>query len=91
MRTVFDPGNLFVSESDWHDKEKKDIFLLHLLENLDHINEYKITKVYWTDELENLLWDSPQLPLRFSPLMARKIPTRSRDRRGGEVVGVIFS
>lgn len=62
MRTVFDPANLFVSESDWHDSEKRDIFIQHLLENLDHINNYNITKIYWTDELEKLLWDSPQLP-----------------------------
>ncbi|MEH2423103.1 MAG: hypothetical protein V7K48_19980 [Nostoc sp.] len=62
MKTVFEPGNLFLSESDWYDAEKRDNFLQHLLENLDYINNYKITKIYWTDELEKLLWDSPQLP-----------------------------
>lgn len=62
MRTVFDPGNLFISESDWHNAEQRDIFLQHLLDNLDYINDYQITKIYWTDELEKLLWDSPQLP-----------------------------
>lgn len=62
MRTVFDPGNLFISEPDWHDLKKRDNFLQHLLENLDNINNYQITKIYWTDDLEKLLWDSPQLP-----------------------------
>jgi len=62
VKTVFDPANLFISEPDWHDSYKRDIFIQHLLENLEYINDYKITKVYWTDELEKLLWDSPQLP-----------------------------
>ncbi len=62
MKTVFEPGNLFISVQDWEDSEKRDIFLQHLLDNLEHINDYRITKVYWTDELEKLLWDSPQSP-----------------------------
>ncbi|MGL5060865.1 MAG: hypothetical protein ACRC62_12885 [Microcoleus sp.] len=62
MKTVFDPEILFISESDWQDPEKRDTFLQHLLDNLDNINNYNITKVYWTDDLEQLLWDHPQLP-----------------------------
>ncbi|GAB1544370.1 hypothetical protein NUACC21_70460 [Scytonema sp. NUACC21] len=62
MKTVLEPGNLFISVQDWEDSEKRDIFLQHLLDNLENINDYKITKVYWTDELEKLLWDSPQSP-----------------------------
>jgi hypothetical protein len=62
LKTIFDPANLFLTESDWYNPEIRDDFLQHLLENLDHINSYQITKIYWTDELEKLLWDSPQLP-----------------------------
>jgi len=62
MKTVFDPEVLFISEADWQDSEKRDSFLKHLLDNLENINNYQITKVYWTDDLEQLLWDHPQLP-----------------------------
>lgn len=62
MNTVFDPLMLFISETDWQDDEKRDAFLKHLLDNLKNISEYNITQVYWTDELENFLWNHPQLP-----------------------------
>lgn len=62
MKAVFEPEILFISESDWQDPEKRDVFLNHLLETLENINNYKITKVYWTDDLEELLWEHPQLP-----------------------------
>jgi hypothetical protein len=62
MKTVFDPEIIFISESDWQDSERRDFFLNHLLDNLENINNYQITKVYWTDDLEQLLWDHPQLP-----------------------------
>lgn len=62
MKTVLDPSVLLISESDWYDDEKKDIFLQHLLENLENIHNYKISQIYWTDDLEKLLWDAPQLP-----------------------------
>ncbi|RLC03838.1 MAG: hypothetical protein DRI57_28765, partial [Deltaproteobacteria bacterium] len=62
MNTVFDPLMLFISETDWQDDEKRDAFLEHLLDNLENISEYNITQVYWTDELENFLWNHPQLP-----------------------------
>ncbi|MEG3890986.1 hypothetical protein QT973_11115 [Microcoleus sp. Z1_A1] len=62
MKAVFEPEILFISESDWQDSEKRDTFLKHLLDNLENINNYQITRVYWTDDLEELLWDHPQLP-----------------------------
>jgi len=62
MKAVFEPEILFISESDWQDSEKRDTFLKHLLDNLENINNYQITRVYWTDDLEGLLWDHPQLP-----------------------------
>ncbi len=62
MKAVFEPEIIFISESDWQDSEKRDTFLNHLLDNLENINNYQITRVYWTDDLEALLWDHPQLP-----------------------------
>jgi hypothetical protein len=62
MKTVFDPAMIFISESDWQNCESRDNFLTHLLDNLRNINEYQITSLYWTDDLESLLWDHPQLP-----------------------------
>ncbi len=46
------------------------------------INDYKFTKIYWTDELEEFLWNSPQLPpwrldrdwkLRIVPIIYNKL------------------
>ena len=62
MKAAFEPEIIFISESDWQDSEKRDTFLNHLLDNLENINNYQITRVYWTDDLESLLWDHPQLP-----------------------------
>ena len=62
MKAVFEPEILFISESDWQDSEKRDTFLKHLLDHLENINNYQITRVYWTDDLEELLWEHPQLP-----------------------------
>ncbi|MGF1522843.1 MAG: hypothetical protein ACFBSF_11065 [Leptolyngbyaceae cyanobacterium] len=62
MKAVFDPKNLLISEANWHAPQKRDDFLQHLLDNLDVIRTYKIATVYWTDELEEVLWEHPQLP-----------------------------
>jgi len=62
MKAVFEPEIIFISESDWQDSKKRDEFLNHLLDNLENINNYHITRVYWTEDLEGLLWDHPQLP-----------------------------
>jgi len=62
MNTVFDPSILFISEEDWQNPEKRDFFLEHLLAHLENITEHHITQIYWTDELEELLWTHPQLP-----------------------------
>ncbi|MGV0105300.1 hypothetical protein NSTCB13_04020 [Nostoc sp. DSM 114160] len=62
MKNVFEPSCLFISEVKWKDEIKRDEFLEHLLDNLSNINHHEITKVYWTDKLEELLWDYPQLP-----------------------------
>lgn len=62
MNTVFDPTILFITESEWHNSEKRDGFLDHLSQNLKYIYDFSITKVYWTNELEELLWNDPCFP-----------------------------
>ncbi|MTJ52694.1 hypothetical protein FJR38_08490 [Anabaena sp. UHCC 0253] len=62
MKAVFEPSNLFISEIEWQNQESRDKFLEHLLDNLKNISDYEITKIYWTDELEEILWEHPQLP-----------------------------
>jgi len=62
VNTVIDPSVLFISESDWKDSQKQDAFLNHLFNNLDTINMYSLTKIYWTDEFESNLWECQQPP-----------------------------
>jgi hypothetical protein len=62
MNTVFDPANLFITSLEWQNSTKRDVFIQHLLDNLSHITDYEITRIYWTDALEELLWAAPQLP-----------------------------
>ena len=63
MNTIFDPSILFMSTADdWKNPKKRDEFIKYLLDNLKCITEYCITQVYWTDELEEFLWNHPKLP-----------------------------
>ncbi|MBP2657801.1 MAG: hypothetical protein H6Q69_833 [Firmicutes bacterium] len=62
MNAVFDPSILFISDQDWFDGSKKDFFLKYLLDNLTIINKFKISKIYWTEDLNVLLWSSPNVP-----------------------------
>lgn len=62
MNTVLDPSLLFISEDAWNNESIRDLFLQQLLDNLNAINDYCITQIYWTDEIHELLWSDPQLP-----------------------------
>ena len=62
--TIFDPSVLFISDEDWKDDLKRDEFLEHLIENIDIIDKYKFTMIYWSDELEEFFWLDPLLPWR---------------------------
>lgn len=55
MNSIFEPSILFISEEEWRDPTKRDSFLEHFLKYLEVISSYSITKVYWTDALEELL------------------------------------
>ncbi len=62
MNSIFDPSVLFISQSDWDNEAKREQFLSALLNNLRNIDKYDITRIYWTEKLELLLWESPNLP-----------------------------
>lgn len=62
LNTLFDPSLLLISEEKWNNEEIRDKFLEHLLNLLDFINDYSCTKIYWTTQLEELLWEHPQIP-----------------------------
>ncbi len=62
MYTVLDPSIIFISEGEWKNLQKRDIFITHLLNNLKYIDSFNITKIYWTNFLENSIWESPQIP-----------------------------
>ncbi len=63
--TVFEPSILWISENEWNDSKIRDDFIDHLLNNLGFIHDYKITKIYWTESLEESLWTSQLPPWRL--------------------------
>jgi hypothetical protein len=78
--TVSDASLLFITLEHWQDEEIRDRFLSLLFGHLREIDRYRLTRLYWTDELEARLWTDPQLPpwrmdrdwnLRIVPIIAR--------------------
>jgi hypothetical protein len=55
MNGLLEPSVLFISEEEWRNITKRDAFLKHFLKHLEIISSYSITKIYWTDDLEELL------------------------------------
>lgn len=62
MNTVFDPALLFISDAQWSNEAKRDQFLDHLSGHLRMIEDYQLSKIFWSDDLEEFLWAHPQLP-----------------------------
>jgi hypothetical protein len=55
MNALFDPALIFIAEDDWFDPDKQAAFLAHFLKVLDYIKTYQIGKIWWSDELEDIL------------------------------------
>jgi hypothetical protein len=55
MNAILDPTFIFISEEDWFDQKKQDTFLTQLLTTLEYIGTYQIGKIWWSDELEDIL------------------------------------
>lgn len=62
MNTILDPSVLFMSDRDW--RERQEEALCHLQGHLESIGSHGVTRVWWADELEELLWSDPPLPWR---------------------------
>ena len=61
MNVVFEPSLLFISDSDWYDEEKRDAFLTHLDNHLTAIDDYALCEILWTDALDLLMYETPQM------------------------------
>jgi len=56
MNSLIEPSILFISEEEWRNTTKRDAFLEHFLNHFNIISGYPITKIYWTDALNELLF-----------------------------------
>ncbi len=61
MNVIFEPSLLFISDENWKDEEKQDLFLEHLINHLEMIDRFDICKVWWTDELQTILIGNPNM------------------------------
>jgi len=61
-KAVVDPAVLFIAVDSWDNEERRDLFLKHLIDNLTNIVSYNICEIYWSNELEAMLWTDPQIP-----------------------------
>jgi len=95
--TVCDPSLLFISEEEWLHEEMRDKFLSLLLSHLQEIDRYRLTRLYWSHELEAYLWTHPQLPpwrrdrdwrVRLVPIIVRLFNANRTILEGCEAVDV---
>jgi mRNA-degrading endonuclease YafQ of YafQ-DinJ toxin-antitoxin module len=61
MNAVFEPSLLFISNENWQDEDKQDLFLKHLINQLEIIDKFDISKIWWTDELQTILIGNPNM------------------------------
>ncbi len=61
MNAVFEPSLLFISDESWLDEEQQDAFLEHLMSHLNTIDKYDLTRIWWTEELQRVLVEMPQM------------------------------
>lgn len=62
MNFVFDPYVVHIDELSWQDDTKKDEFLKHFLDSLSFMESCKDAVVFWSIQLESLLWENPSPP-----------------------------
>jgi mRNA-degrading endonuclease YafQ of YafQ-DinJ toxin-antitoxin module len=61
MNAIFEPSLLFISDENWHDEEKQDMFLDLLANHLNIIEKFDICSIYWSEEFDILMYDTPQM------------------------------
>lgn len=60
MSMVLCPTLLFIEDEDWKNEDKKDEFLDNLTLLFDYISKNNM-KIYWNNELDQMLWGIPLL------------------------------
>lgn len=73
MNALFDPSLLFVSDADWAQAEKQDDFLEHLTKHLQSITEYDLANIWWTEELQTILVETPNMHPWFGSDLSNQI------------------
>jgi len=61
MNVLLDPNSVFIDELTWNNEIERDNFLTDLFDIIDAISDTKKSVTFWTEELETILWNSPQL------------------------------
>lgn len=61
MNVVFEPTLLFITEDNWNDIQKQDLFLEQLLCHLETVDKYDICEINWSDELQLNLVEQPEI------------------------------
>jgi len=59
MNAVFDPSLIFISDINWQDSSKQNDFLENLLCHLDIIDRYDICEIYFSNELQQDMFQNP--------------------------------
>lgn len=62
MNFLYEPSLYNISIEDWNIEEKKDLFIEELLKCMNFLEVDEGFVLLWTDELEELMWLSPQTP-----------------------------
>jgi hypothetical protein len=56
---IFEPSLVLIADKNWNDETYRKSFLSLLLSHLELIDKYDLTKIYWTDALNAILFESP--------------------------------
>ena len=85
--TILAPDLLFISEEKWNNEETRDRFLEKLSDYIRYIELFSLT-IFWTDELSERMWSSPQMPPwrmnrdwsnQLIPIIFNKLSTRQQN------------
>jgi hypothetical protein len=58
-KAIFEPSLVLIADENWYDESYKDAFLDLFLTHLELLDKYDLTKIYWTDALNAILFESP--------------------------------
>jgi hypothetical protein len=58
-KAIFEPSLVLIANENWYNESYKDAFLDLFLTHLELLDKYDLTKIYWTDALNAILFESP--------------------------------